>query len=96
MCDYSIVEGCIRQSTFNPIENSMKTTEITFEVPLEGGENYRRDQCAEHIAQLLDQSFGTAIEDLGNIHNLIAEEIVESNRRQERENLGDAVNGGSK
>jgi len=72
----------------------MKTTDITFEIPLEGGENYRRDQCAEHIAQLLDQSFGTAIEDLGNIHDLIAEEIAESNRRQARENLADAVNGG--
>jgi hypothetical protein len=71
-----------------------KTTEITFEVPLDGGDNYRMNECVEQIAQLLDQYFGTAIEDVSNINSLVDQEIVASWRR-ERDNEVE-INGGSK
>ena len=71
-----------------------KTTEITFEVPLDGGDNYRKNECVEQIAQLLDQYFDTAIEDVTRINDLVDQEIVGSWRR-ERDNQVE-INGGSK
>tara|TARA_Y100001938_G_C8090694_1_gene434839 strand:+ start:1068 stop:1292 length:225 start_codon:yes stop_codon:yes gene_type:complete len=74
----------------------MKTTEITFEIPLEASSVYRKDQCAEHIAQLLDQSFGTSIEDLGSIHDFIQDQINQSELREVEFNRLNDINGGSK
>jgi hypothetical protein len=71
-----------------------KTTELTFKVPLDGGDNYRMNECVEQIAQLIDQYFGTVIEDVTRINDLVDQEIVESWRR-ERDNQVE-INGGSK
>jgi hypothetical protein len=73
----------------------MKTTTITFEVPLEGGDNYRMNECVEQIAQLIDQYFGTAIDDVTTIHDLIDKEIYASWEREKSFNQAEA-NGGSK
>ena len=75
---------------------NMKFTKLSFEVPLEGSSNYRKDQCAEHIAQLLDQSFGTEIEDLGSIHRFIQDQINQSKLREVEFNRLNDINGGSK
>ena len=71
-----------------------KTTELTFTIPLNGGDNYRMNECVEQIAQLLDQYFDTAIEDVTRINDLVDQEIVASWRR-ERDNQVE-INGGSK
>jgi len=71
-----------------------KTTKITFTIPLEGSDNYRRQECVEQIAQLIDQYFGTEIEDVTRINDLVDQEIVASWRR-ERDNQVE-INGGSK
>ena len=71
-----------------------KTTELTFTIPLNGGDNYRMNECVEQIAQLLDQYFDIAIEDVTRINDLVDQEIVGSWRR-ERDNQVE-VNGGSK
>jgi hypothetical protein len=71
-----------------------KTTELTFTIPLNGGDNYRVNECVEQIAQLLDLYFDTSIEDVDNINRLVDEEIVASWRR-ERDNQVE-INGGSK
>lgn len=71
-----------------------KTTELTFTIPLNGGDNYRMNECVEQIAQLIDQYFDTAIEDVTRINDLVDQEIVGSWRR-ERDNQVE-VNGGSK
>ena len=73
----------------------MKTTEITFEVPLNGGENYRMNECVEQIAQLIDQYFGTQIEDVTRINDLVDQEISSSWKRERSFNQAEA-NGGSK
>ena len=72
----------------------MKTTELTFTVPLEGGDQYRIYECADQIAQLLDLYFDTSVEDMSRITDLIDEERVASWRR-ERDNQVE-INGGSK
>ena len=72
----------------------MKTTKITFEVPLDGGDNYKKNECAEQIAQLLDQYFGTAIEDVARINDLIDQEISSSWKRALVDQI--EINGGSK
>ena len=71
-----------------------KTTELTFTIPLNGGDNYRMNECVEQIAQLIDQYFGTTIEDVTRINDLVDQEIVASWRR-ERDNQVE-INGGSK
>ena len=73
-----------------------RVTEITFKVPLDGGDQYRLYSCVDQIADLIDMYFGTAIEDTTNIHRLIDEEIVEAMRRQAKENELENINGGSK
>ena len=72
-----------------------KTTELTFTIPLEGSDNYRRQECVEQIAQLIDQYFGTTIEDVTRINDLVDQEIVASWREERSFNQAEA-NGGSK
>mgnify|MGYP001217978293 FL=1 len=71
-----------------------KTTELTFTIPLNGGDNYRMNECVEQIAQLIDQYFGTAIEDVTRINDLVDQEIVASWRRERNSQV--EGNGGSK
>lgn len=93
--EYSVIEGCIRQSTDNPIMN-YETEPITFQVPTNGGYNYRFNECVDQIAQLIDRYFDTYVEDVSRINDLVDREIVDAMRRQERQNQLDHVNGGSK
>ena len=72
-----------------------KQTELTFTIPLSGGDNYRRNECVEQIAQLIDQYFGTTIEDVTRINDLVDQEIVASWREERSFNQAEA-NGGSK
>lgn len=72
-----------------------KTTELTFTIPLEGSDNYRMNECVEQIAQLIDQYFGTTIEDVTRINDLVDQEIVASWREERSFNRAEA-NGGSK
>ena len=71
-----------------------KTTEITFKIPLHGGDNYRMNECVEQIAQLIDQYFDTAIEDVTRINDLVDQEIVASWRGESFNQV--EINGGSK
>jgi len=89
---YSTIEGVIRQT----MKKEMKTTELTFKVPLDGGHNYKVNECAEQIAQLLDLYFDTSVEDMDRINKLIDEEVVASMRREVRMNELNDINGGSK
>ena len=73
-----------------------KTTEITFQVPVNASRNHKANQCVEQIAQLLDLYFDTSIEDVGNINRLVDEEIVVSLRREAKSNQLDEINGGSR
>ena len=72
-----------------------KTTELTFTIPLNAGDNYRMNECVEQIAQLIDQYFGTTIEDVTRINDLVDQEIVASWREERSFNQAEA-NGGSK
>ena len=92
---YSTIEGCIRQSTNNPIMNYI-TKAITFRVPQNGGFQYRMYECADQIADLLDLYFGTQIEDISRITDLIDDEIKVAQDKQAKENYLDNINGGSK
>ena len=77
------------------MQRKYKTTELTFEVPLEGSDNYRMNECVEQIAQLIDQYFGTQIEDVTRINDLVDQEIS-SSWKQERSFAQAEANGGSK
>ena len=72
-----------------------KTTELTFTIPLNGGDNHRMNECVEQIAQLIDQYFGTTIQDVTRITDLVDQEIVASWREERSFNQAEA-NGGSK
>ncbi len=72
------------------------TEKISFNVPTNGGHQHRIYQCADQIADLIDLYFGTAIEDMSNIHRLIDEEIVEAMHREVRMNELENINGGSR
>ena len=72
------------------------TEEIKFRVPQNGGFQYRMYECADQIADLLDMYFGTQIEDISRITDLIDDEIKVAQDRQFRENQLDQINGGSK
>lgn len=72
------------------------TEKITFRVPQNGGFQYRMYECADQIADLLDMYFGTQIEDISRITDLIDDEIVDAMRRQAKENELENINGGSK
>ena len=73
---------------------SIKTDPITFEVPSNGGYNYRFNECVEQIAKLIDRYFDTNIEDVTRINDLVDQEIV-SSWRKERDNQVE-INGGSR
>lgn len=90
MSDYSIIEGCIRQSTHNSIEKSMKTKEGK-------GAMETFYDCTEDIAKVLEKYYPEIyVEDMDRINTLVQEELAEVNRRQARDNLADEVNGGSR
>ena len=76
------------------MQRKYKTTKLTFEVPLEGSDNYRMNECVEQIAQLIDQYFDTAIEDVTRINDLVDQEIFASWRRERNNQV--EINGGSK
>lgn len=99
MCDYSIIEGCIRQSSDLPMkteDHNITTQKISFNVPQNGGYNYRFNECVEQIAQLIDRYFDTHVEDLERINNLVDQEVVDAMRRQEKQNELENINGGSR
>ena len=73
---------------------SIKTDPITFEVPSNGGYNYRFNECVEQIAKLIDRYFDTDIEDVTRINDLVDQEIV-SSWRKEKDNQVE-INGGSR
>ena len=73
---------------------SIKTDPVTFEVPSNGGYNYRFNECVEQVAKLIDRYFDTDIEDVTRINDLVDQEIVSSWRR-ERDNQVE-INGGSR
>lgn len=71
------------------------TEKISFNVPQNGGDNYRLYECVDQVADLIDLYFGTAIEDTTNIHNLIEEEIKASKLREVEHNRLEGINGQS-
>lgn len=90
MLGYSTIEGCIRQSISNPIENFMETKKekSTMETFYD---------CTEDIAKVLEKYYPEIyVEDMERINVLVQEELAEASRRQAKENLADAVNGGSR
>jgi len=90
MSNYSTIEGCIRQSTDNPIKNYMKTKE-------EKGAMETFYDCTEDIAKVLEKYYPEIyVEDMDRINILVQEELAEVNRRQARDNLADETNGGSR
>jgi len=72
------------------------TEKISFNVPQNGGDQYRLYECVDQVADLIDMYFGTAIEDTTNIHNLIEQEIKTSKLRELEHNRLENINGGSK
>lgn len=78
------------------MERINRITAITFKVPLDGGHNYKMNECADQIAQLLDLYFDTSVEDMDRINKLIHEEVDASMRREVRMNELENINGGSK
>ena len=72
------------------------TEKISFNVPQNGGDQYRLYECVDQVADLIDLYFGTAIEDTTNIHNLIEQEIKTSKLREVEHNRLENINGGSR
>ena len=72
------------------------TEKISFNVPQNGGDQYRLYECVDQVADLIDMYFRTAIEDTTNIHNLIEQEIKASKLREEEHNRLENINGGSR
>lgn len=72
------------------------TEKISFNVPQNGGFKYRFYECADQIADLLDMYFGTQIEDMSRITDLIDDEIKVAWDKQAEYNRLDNINGGSK
>lgn len=86
MCDYSIIEGCIRQSSDLPIQK--KDHDKTME---------KFYNCTEEIANVIEKHYPEVyIEDMDRINTLLQEEINEAKRKQARENYLEDINGGSK
>lgn len=86
MCDYSIIEGCIRQSSDLLIqkEDHDKTMEKFY-------------NCTEEIANVIEKHYEEIyIEDMDRINTLLQEEINEAKRKRARENYLKDINGGSK
>ena len=85
MCSYSVIEGCVRQSSFSPIKKNMKTEMETFY------------DCTEEICEVIEKHYPEIlIEDTERVNVLVQEELAEASRRQARENIADELNGGSK
>ena len=78
------------------IDMNYITEKISFNVPQNGGDQYRLYECVDQIADLIDMYFKTAIEDTTNIHNLIEQEIKASKLREVEHNRLENINGGSK
>ena len=72
------------------------TEKISFNVPQNGGDQYRLYECVDQVADLIDMYFKTAIEDTTNIHDLIQKEINSSKLREVKFNQLEDINGGSK
>jgi hypothetical protein len=72
------------------------TEEISFNVPQNGGYNYRFNECVDQIAQLIDRYFDTYVEDVSRINDLVDREVCDAMRRQAKENELENINGGSK
>ena len=72
------------------------TEKISFNVPQNGGFQYRFYECADQIADLIDMYFGTQIEDISRITDLIDDEIKASKLREVEHNRLENINGGSK
>ena len=72
------------------------TQKISFNVPQNGGYNYRFNECVDQIAQLIDRYFDTHVEDVSRINNLVDQEVVDAMRRQEKQNELENINGGSR
>ena len=53
-------------------------------------------ECADQIADLLDMYFGTQIEDISRITDLIDDEIKIAQDKQAQYNRLEDINGGSK
>ena len=53
-------------------------------------------ECAEEIAKVLDKHLHTSIEDMDLINNLVTAEQKVALDIQNKQNLGDEINGGSK
>lgn len=78
------------------IDMNYITEKISFNVPQNGGDQYRLYECVDQVADLIDMYFGTAIENTTNIHNLIEEEIKASKLREVEHNRLESINGGSR
>ena len=86
MCDYSIIEGCIRQSSDLPMktEDHDKTMKTFYD-------------CTEEIANIIAKHYPEVyIEDMDRVNTLLQEEINEAKRKQAQENCLENINGGSK
>ena len=86
MYDYSIIEGCVRQSSNLPMktEDHDKTMERFY-------------NCTEEIANVIEKYYEEVyIEDTDRINTLLQEEINEAKRKQAQENYLENINGGSK
>ena len=86
MRNYSIIEGCIRQSSDLPTqkEDHDKTMERFY-------------NCTEEIANVIEKYYEEIyIEDTDRINTLLQEEINEAKRKQAKENCLEDINGGSK
>jgi formyltetrahydrofolate synthetase len=86
MCDYSIIEGCIRQSSKLPMktEDHDKTMKTFYD-------------CTEEIANVIEKYYPEVyIEDMDKVNTLLQEEINEAKRKQAQENYLENINGGSK
>ena len=86
MCDYSIIEGCIRQSSDLPMktEDHDKTMKTFYD-------------CTEEIANIIEKHYPEVyIEDMDRVNTLLQKEINEAKRKQAQENYLENINGGSK
>ena len=72
------------------------TEKISFNVPQNGGDQYRFYECADQIADLIDMYFGIQIEDVSGITDLIEQEIKTSKLREVEHNRLENINGGAK
>ena len=58
--------------------------------------NNKKEDCVDDIANIIEKYFELNIEDISKISGLVDEMIKESNIQQEKENLANEINGGSR